>query len=61
MTVIEEAKDLADLPNYELISNLNVYEMILENDKVVSKDKKDTVMSCALKTKVTRDLTSEVR
>ncbi|GJT33140.1 UBN2 domain-containing protein [Tanacetum coccineum] len=37
VTAIEEAKDLATLPLDELVRNLKVYEMILENDGVVSK------------------------
>nr|GEV17228.1 hypothetical protein [Tanacetum cinerariifolium] len=51
---IEEAKDLATLPLDELIGNLKVYEMILENDDVVSKTAtKEKVKSLALKAKVT--------
>ena len=34
--------------------------MVLENDKVISKYKKDKVKSLALKAKVTRDQTSDV-
>ncbi|GKF22689.1 hypothetical protein Tco_0075011, partial [Tanacetum coccineum] len=37
VTTIEESKDLATLPLDELVRNLKVYEMILENDDVVSK------------------------
>ncbi|GJV46102.1 zf-CCHC domain-containing protein [Tanacetum coccineum] len=37
VTIIEEAKDLATLPLDNLVGNLKVYEMILENDGVVSK------------------------
>nr|GEY88388.1 RNA-directed DNA polymerase, eukaryota [Tanacetum cinerariifolium] len=56
VTAIEEAKDLATLPLDELIGNLKVYEMILENDGVVSKTTtKDKVKTLALKVKVTRD------
>nr|GEX44662.1 zf-CCHC domain-containing protein/DUF4219 domain-containing protein/UBN2 domain-containing protein [Tanacetum cinerariifolium] len=36
-TSIEEAKDLVTLSLDELVENLKVYEMILENDGVVSK------------------------
>ncbi|GKB81699.1 hypothetical protein Tco_0948594 [Tanacetum coccineum] len=57
---IEDAKDLATLPLNELVRNLKVYEMILENNGVVSKTTtKDKVKSLALKTKVTRDETSD--
>ncbi|GKE11587.1 hypothetical protein Tco_1415138, partial [Tanacetum coccineum] len=54
ITVIEEAKDLATLPLDELIDNLKVYEMVLENDGIVSKTIKEKVMPVALKAKVTR-------
>ncbi|GKC03255.1 hypothetical protein Tco_0994865 [Tanacetum coccineum] len=55
----EEAKDLATLPLDELVRNLKVYEMILENDRVVSMTTtKDKVKSLALKAKVTREQTS---
>ncbi|GJR84599.1 hypothetical protein Tco_0591813 [Tanacetum coccineum] len=40
---IEKAKDLATLPLYELIDNLKVYEMVLEDDGVVSKTTKEKV------------------
>ena len=53
MTTIEKAKNLAELPLEELIGNLMVYEMILENDKANTKDKKEKVKSWALKAKVT--------
>ncbi|GJV34624.1 hypothetical protein Tco_1395024 [Tanacetum coccineum] len=57
---IKEDKDLATLPLYELVGNLKVYEMILENDGVVSKTTtKDKVKSLALKAKVTRGQTSD--
>ncbi|GKD31305.1 UBN2 domain-containing protein [Tanacetum coccineum] len=52
---IEEAKDLATLPLYELIGNLKVYEMVLDNDGVASKTTKEKVKSLALKAKVTRE------
>ncbi|GJV85879.1 hypothetical protein Tco_1525777 [Tanacetum coccineum] len=57
---IKEAKDLATLPLSELVGNLKVYEMILENNGVVSKTTtKDKVKSLALKAKVTREQTSD--
>ncbi|GJT31528.1 zf-CCHC domain-containing protein [Tanacetum coccineum] len=59
VTAIEEAKDLATLPLDELISNLKVYEMILENDGVVSMNTKEKVKSLAHKAKVTRKQTSD--
>nr|GEV62324.1 UBN2 domain-containing protein [Tanacetum cinerariifolium] len=52
---IEEAKDLAVLPLDELIGNLNVYEMDLEKDGVVSNSTKEKVKSLALKAKVNRE------
>ncbi|GKB46449.1 hypothetical protein Tco_0897202 [Tanacetum coccineum] len=55
VTAIEEAKYLATIPLDELVGNLKIYEMILENDRVVSKTTtKDKVKSLALKAKVTR-------
>ncbi|GJV19032.1 hypothetical protein Tco_1368052 [Tanacetum coccineum] len=59
VTAIEEAKDLATLPLYELISNLKVFEMILENDGIASKTTKEKAKSLALKAKVTREQTSD--
>ncbi|GJR14109.1 RNA-directed DNA polymerase, eukaryota [Tanacetum coccineum] len=60
VTAIEEDKDLVTLPLDELVGNLKVYEMILENDGVVSKTTtKDKVKSLALKDKVTRKQTSD--
>ncbi|GJU33122.1 putative reverse transcriptase domain-containing protein [Tanacetum coccineum] len=57
---IEEANNLATLPLDELVGNLKVYEMILENDSVVSKTStKDKVKYLALKAKVTRKQTSD--
>ena len=53
VTAIEEAKNLAELPLDELIGNLKVYEMILENDKMSTIDKKEKVKSLDLKAKVT--------
>lgn len=49
LTTIVEANNLADLPFEVLIGNHKVYEMILESDKVVSKDKKEKVKSLSLK------------
>nr|GEV18953.1 zf-CCHC domain-containing protein/UBN2 domain-containing protein [Tanacetum cinerariifolium] len=60
VTAIKVAKDLATFPLDELVVNLKVYEMILENDGVVSKTTtKDKVKSLALKAKVTREQTSD--
>ncbi|GJW96488.1 UBN2 domain-containing protein, partial [Tanacetum coccineum] len=56
---IEEAKDLDTLSLDELIGNLKVYEMVLDNDRVASKTTKEKVKSLALKSKVTRDQTSD--
>ncbi|GJU25133.1 protein CHUP1, chloroplastic [Tanacetum coccineum] len=59
VTTIEEAKDLATLPLDELVGNLKVYEIILENDGVVSKTTtKDKVKSLAFKANITRGQTS---
>ncbi|GJS69415.1 hypothetical protein Tco_0702256 [Tanacetum coccineum] len=56
LTAIKEAKDLATLPLDYLFENLKVYEIILENDGIVSKTTtKDKVKSLALKAKVTRE------
>ncbi|GJT86200.1 zf-CCHC domain-containing protein [Tanacetum coccineum] len=43
----------------ELIGNLKVYEMVLENDGVVSKTTKEKVKSLALKAKINREQTSD--
>ncbi|GKE39059.1 hypothetical protein Tco_1462464 [Tanacetum coccineum] len=60
VTAIVEAKDLATLPLDELVGNLKVYEMILENDGVVSMTTaKEKAESLALKAKVTREQTSD--
>ncbi|GKD07624.1 hypothetical protein Tco_1187309 [Tanacetum coccineum] len=60
VTTIEEAKDLTNIPLNKLVGNLKVYEMILENDGVVSKTTmKYKVKSLALKAKVTREQTSD--
>ncbi|GKF23940.1 hypothetical protein Tco_0076262, partial [Tanacetum coccineum] len=58
VTTIEEAKDLATLPLYELIGNLKVYEMVLDNDCIASKTTKEKVKSLALKANVIREQTS---
>ncbi|GJT10272.1 hypothetical protein Tco_0857314 [Tanacetum coccineum] len=52
VTAIGEAKDLATLPLDELIDNIKVYEMVLENDGVVSKTTKEKVKSLALNAKL---------
>nr|GEV48577.1 serine/threonine protein kinase SRPK1 [Tanacetum cinerariifolium] len=49
VTTFEEAKDLATLSSDELISNLKVYEIILENDGVAFKTTKEKVKSLGLK------------
>ncbi|GJX40908.1 hypothetical protein Tco_0255898 [Tanacetum coccineum] len=59
VTAIEEAKDLATLPLDELIGNLKVYEMVLDNNGVASKTTKEKVKSLALKSKITREQTSD--
>lgn len=50
---------MAELPLDELIGNLKVYEIILENDKASTKDKKEKVKSLALKAKVTNTQASD--
>ncbi|GKC68307.1 hypothetical protein Tco_1100905 [Tanacetum coccineum] len=56
---IEEPKDLATLPLDVLVGNRKVYEMILENNGVVSKTTiKDKVKSLVLQANVTREKTS---
>ncbi|GKG40284.1 hypothetical protein Tco_0467061, partial [Tanacetum coccineum] len=40
VTTIEESKDLSTLPLDELIGNLKVYEVVLEKDLEISKNKK---------------------
>ncbi|GJT56870.1 hypothetical protein Tco_0991924 [Tanacetum coccineum] len=59
VTAIKEAKELARLPLNELVGNLKVYEMILGNDGITSKTKKQNVKSLALKAKVSRKQTSD--
>nr|GEX20509.1 retrotransposon protein [Tanacetum cinerariifolium] len=57
---IEEAKNLAILPLNELVGSLKVYERILENDGTSSKNTiKEKVKSLALKSKVTKEQTSD--
>ncbi|GJZ29231.1 hypothetical protein Tco_0573878 [Tanacetum coccineum] len=51
VTAIEESKDLSTLPLDELIGNLKVYEVVLEKDSEVSKNKKEKYKSLALKAK----------
>ncbi|GJY71327.1 zf-CCHC domain-containing protein [Tanacetum coccineum] len=52
VTVIEESKDLSTLFLDELISNLKVYEVVLEKDSEASKNKKEKYKSLALKEKM---------
>ncbi|GKA03617.1 retrovirus-related pol polyprotein from transposon TNT 1-94 [Tanacetum coccineum] len=49
VTAIEESKDLSTLPLDELISNLKVYEVVLEKDSEISKSKKEKYKSVSLK------------
>ncbi|GJR10715.1 hypothetical protein Tco_0793367 [Tanacetum coccineum] len=49
VTAIEESKDLSTLSLDELIGNLKVYEVVLERDLEVSKNKKEKFKSLALK------------
>ncbi|GKA11380.1 zf-CCHC domain-containing protein [Tanacetum coccineum] len=49
VTGIEESKDLSTLSLDELIGNLKVYEVVLEKDLEVSKNKKEKYKSLALK------------
>nr|GEU68035.1 copia protein [Tanacetum cinerariifolium] len=49
VTGIEESKDLSTLPLDELISNLKVYEVVLEKDSEASKIKKKKYKSLAQK------------
>nr|GFA56494.1 UBN2 domain-containing protein [Tanacetum cinerariifolium]GFA58269.1 UBN2 domain-containing protein [Tanacetum cinerariifolium] len=59
VTAIKKAKDLATLPLDELIGNLKVYEMVLDNDGIAPKTKKEKVKSLVLKAKVTRNQNSD--
>ncbi|GKB58049.1 hypothetical protein Tco_0914235 [Tanacetum coccineum] len=49
VTAIEESKDLSTLPLDELIGNLKVYEVVLEKDLEISKNKKEKYKELALK------------
>ncbi|GJV20617.1 hypothetical protein Tco_1369637 [Tanacetum coccineum] len=49
VTAIEESKDLSTQPLDDLISNLKFYEVVLENDLEISKNKKEKYKSLALK------------
>ncbi|GJS62146.1 hypothetical protein Tco_0656930 [Tanacetum coccineum] len=49
VTAIEESKDLSTLSLDEPIGNLKVYEVVLEKDLEVSKNKKEKYKSLALK------------
>ncbi|GJU36571.1 hypothetical protein Tco_1184925 [Tanacetum coccineum] len=49
VTTIEESKDLSTLPLDELIGNLKVYEVVLEKDLEISKNKKEKYKSLSLK------------
>ncbi|GJS44943.1 retrovirus-related pol polyprotein from transposon TNT 1-94 [Tanacetum coccineum] len=51
VTAIEESKDLSTLHLDELIGNLKVYEVVLEKDSEVTKNKKEQYKSLALKAK----------
>ncbi|GJV58262.1 zf-CCHC domain-containing protein [Tanacetum coccineum] len=46
---IEESKDLSTLPLDEFIDNINVYEVVLEKDLEISKNKKEKYKPLALK------------
>ncbi|GJY24034.1 UBN2 domain-containing protein [Tanacetum coccineum] len=49
VTAIEESKDLSTQPLDELIDNLKVYEVVLEKELKISKNKKEKYKSLALK------------
>ncbi|GKB68147.1 zf-CCHC domain-containing protein [Tanacetum coccineum] len=49
VTAIEESKDLSKLSLDELIGNLKVYEVVLEKDSEISKNKKEKYKSLAVK------------
>ncbi|GJT27368.1 zf-CCHC domain-containing protein [Tanacetum coccineum] len=51
ITAIEESKDLSKLSLDELVGNLKVYEVILEKDLEIAKNKKEKYKSLALKAK----------
>ncbi|GJW80888.1 zf-CCHC domain-containing protein, partial [Tanacetum coccineum] len=49
VTAIEESKDLSKLSLDELVGNLKVYEVVLEKDLEIAKNKKEKYKSLALK------------
>ncbi|GJZ09308.1 hypothetical protein Tco_0543591 [Tanacetum coccineum] len=49
VTAIEESKDLSTLPLDELTDNLKVYEVVLEKDLEICKNKKEKYKSLVLK------------
>ncbi|GJS02687.1 DUF4219 domain-containing protein [Tanacetum coccineum] len=49
VTAIEESKDLSNLSLDELVGNLKVYEVVLEKDLEIAKNKKEKYKSLALK------------
>ncbi|GJX13613.1 hypothetical protein Tco_0205371 [Tanacetum coccineum] len=49
VTAIEESKDLSNLSLDELVGNLKVYEIVLEKDLEIAKNKKEKYKSLALK------------
>nr|GEV15303.1 UBN2 domain-containing protein [Tanacetum cinerariifolium] len=51
VTAIEESKDLLTLHLDELIGNLKVYEVVLEKESKISKNKKEKYKTLALKAK----------
>ncbi|GJU93396.1 retrovirus-related pol polyprotein from transposon TNT 1-94 [Tanacetum coccineum] len=51
VTAIEESKDLSKLSLDELVGNLKVYEVVLEKDLEIAKNKKEKYKSLALKAK----------
>ncbi|GJZ33841.1 retrovirus-related pol polyprotein from transposon TNT 1-94 [Tanacetum coccineum] len=51
VTAIEESKDLSKLSLDKLVGNLKVYEVVLEKDLEIAKNKKEKYKSLALKAK----------
>ncbi|GKB09242.1 UBN2 domain-containing protein [Tanacetum coccineum] len=49
VTAIEESKDLSKLSLDELVGNLKVYEVVLEKDLEIAKNKKEKYKSLSLK------------
>ncbi|GJV24833.1 zf-CCHC domain-containing protein [Tanacetum coccineum] len=49
VTAIEESKDLSKLSLDELVGNLKVYEVVLEKDLEIAKNKKEKYKSLTLK------------